>query len=161
MPPAEPAPAAPEPPAQAQEPEPPAVPEPAPVAVPEPPPAARALIYFSRLKERPPQEQRQEIERLRKSLAQSRSEHDRVRLALALVAAGPAPAEESQALELLEPVVRDPRSDYHDLAALVATLLNEQRRRGEQAAALQLKLERIKALEREMQERSSARGRSR
>ena len=33
----------------------------------------------------------------------------------------------------------------------------EQRRRGEQAAALQTKLERIKALEKEMQERSTAR----
>lgn len=160
----EPAPPA-EPPAPAPEPEPPAAAEPVTVPVPaptpEPPPASRALVYFTRLKERPPREQRQEIERLRKSVADSRSEYDRVRLALALIAVNPSPAEESQALELLEPMVRDSRSDYHELAALVATLLTEQRRRGEQAAALQLKLERIKALEKEMQERSSARGRSR
>ena len=121
-------------------------------------PALRALNFFAHLKDQPQREQRQEIERLRKSFAASRSDHDRVRLALALTVAGASPTDESQALELLEPLVRDSRNDYHDLASLVAVLLSEQRRRGEQAAALQLKLERIKALEREMQERSSARG---
>jgi hypothetical protein len=40
---------------------------------------------------------------------------------------------------------------------LLVALLNEQHRRGEQAGALQQKLEGIKALEREMHERSSIR----
>jgi hypothetical protein len=149
---------APEPKPVIEEPEPPAVTEPAPAPVPEPPPAVRALVFFTRLQEHSQREQRQELERLRKSFAASRSDHDRIRLALALALTGPSHGEESQALQLLEPLIRDPRSDYHDLAALVSTLLTEQRRRGEQAAALQLKLDRIKALEREMQERSSARG---
>jgi hypothetical protein len=132
-------------------------PTPPPVAVPEPPAALRALRFFNQLKERPVREQRQEQERLRKAFAQSRSDHDRMRLALALSMPGSSLAEEAQALELLESLVRDLRSDYHELALLVSALLNEQRKRGEQAAALHTKLERIKALEKEMQERSTAR----
>lgn len=154
------------PPAPEPEPPPPAVIEQAPVAAPAParvpppePPAMRALQFFDQLKERPEREQRVEQERLRKSFAASRSDHDRIRLALALGLPGASHAEESQALELLEPLARDPRNDYHDLASLLTALLSEQRRRGEQATALQIKLERIKDLEREMQERSTARER--
>ncbi|MPZ46189.1 MAG: hypothetical protein GEV05_22955 [Betaproteobacteria bacterium] len=132
-------------------------PTPPPVAIPEAPAALRALRFYAALKERPAREQRQEQERLRKSFAASRSDYDRIRLALAFSMPGVSAAEESQALELLEPLVRDLRSDYHELALLASTLLAEQRRRGEQAAALQRKLERIKALEKEMQERSTAR----
>jgi hypothetical protein len=147
------------PPAVLLEPAPPPVvaPTPPPVGIPEPPPALRALRFFTHLKERPPREQRQEQERLRKAFAASRSEHDRIRLALALTMPGSSLAEESQALELLDALIRDARSDYHELASLVSVLLAEQRRRGEQAAALQTKLERIKALEKEMQERSTPR----
>jgi hypothetical protein len=147
------------PPAAVLEPAPPpvAAPTPPPVGAPEPPAALRALRFFTHLKERPPREQRQEQERLRKAFAASRSEHDRIRLALALSVPGSSLAEESQALELLEAPVRDARSEYHELALLMSALLAEQRRRGEQAAALQTKLERIKALEKEMQERSTAR----
>ena len=130
---------------------------PAPVAAPEPPAAVRAMHYFAQLRQKPQRDVRQEQERLRKSLAASRSDHDRVRLALAYTMPGSAAAEEAQALELLEPLVRDLRNEYHDLALLLSTLLTEQRRRGEQALALHHKLERIKALEKEMQERSTAR----
>jgi hypothetical protein len=128
-----------------------------PIALPEPPAATRALQFFSQLRQRPQRDLRHEQDRLRKAFAASRSEHDRIRLALALSMTGASAAEESQALELLEPLVRDSRSEYHDLASLVAALLTEQRRRHDQALALQHKLDRIKALEREMQERSTAR----
>jgi hypothetical protein len=154
----EPPPAPPQPPAVVDVPEDAApVTPPPPVAVAEPPAATRALQFYSQLRGRAPREQRLEQERLRKSFAASRSEHDRVRLALTYALPGASPADELQALELLEPLVRDSRSEYHDLATLVSGLLAEQRRRGEQAAALQHKLERIKALEREMLERSTAR----
>jgi hypothetical protein len=128
-----------------------------PMAVPEPPAAVRALLFFSQLRQRPQRDLRQEQDRLRKTFAASRSEHDRIRLALAFIVPVASAAEESQALELLEPLVRDSRSEYHDLASLLAALLTEQRRHHEQAVGLQHKLDRIKALEREMQERSSAR----
>ena len=148
----------PPPPAAVQAPEiaPPVVTQPPPPLA-EPPAAARALQFYAQLRARAPREQRQEQERLRKSFIASRSEHDRVRLALTYSIPGAAAGEEAQALELLEPLVRDPRSEYHDLAMLLTGLLAEQRRRGEQAAALQHKLERIKALEREMLERSTTR----
>jgi hypothetical protein len=80
------------------EPEPAVVPEPPPVVVKtEPPATLRALQYFVQLKQRPQREQRIEQERLRKALAGSRSEHDRVRLALSLVVPGSSPKEELQA----------------------------------------------------------------
>jgi hypothetical protein len=130
---------------------------PAPVASPEPPASVRAMHYFAQLRQKTQRDLRQEQERLRKSFAASRSDHDRVKLALAYCVPGSTAAEETQALELLEPVARDLRNEYHDLAVLLSVLLAEQRRRGEQALALHDKLERIKALEKEMQERSTAR----
>jgi len=140
------------------EPSPPVVEPPAPpVASPEPAAPVRAMHYYAQLRQKTPRDLRQEQERLRKSLAASRSDHDRVRLALAYSVPGSTTAEEAQALELLEPLVRDLRNEYHELALLLSALLTEQRRRGEQALALHHKLERIKALEKEMQERSTAR----
>ncbi|MCC7082812.1 MAG: hypothetical protein IT530_19275 [Burkholderiales bacterium] len=144
-------------PAPAPEPEPAQVAT-VPVPTPEPPPALRALQFFESLKERPARERRQAQERLRKSFAASRSDHDRMHFALALSLPGSSIAQESQALELLQPLVQDRGNDYHALALLVSAFLAEQRRRGEQAAALQTKLERIKALEKEMLERSTGRG---
>ena len=154
----EPEPAPPPPPAVTEPAPPVEVVPPPPVAVPEPPAAVRALRFYATLKERPAREQREEQERLRKSFAASRSDYDRIRLALAFSMPGSSAGEESQALQLLEPLVRDSRNTYHELAVLVSGMLAEQRRRGEQAASLQQKLERIKALEKEMQERSTARG---
>jgi hypothetical protein len=148
---------APSPPVTEPAPPPEVAPPPPPIPVPEPPASVRALRYYAQLKDRPPREQRQEQERLRKSFAASRSDYDRIRLALALSVPGSTLAEEAQALELLEPLVRDSRGEYHEVALLVTGLLTESRRRGEQAVQLQTKLERIKALEKEMQERSTAR----
>jgi len=56
---------------------------------------------------------------------------------------------------LLEPLVRDAANEYRSLAQLMTTLLTEQRRRGSQAMALQHKLDRINALEKEMQQRAA------
>jgi hypothetical protein len=129
---------------------------PAPVIA-EPAPALKAMQYFAQLKQRPLREQKLEQERLRKSFAGSRSDHDRMRLALALSMPGSSLKEESQALELLEPLASDPKNEYQELASLLSALLGEQRRRGEQALQLQSKLEGIKALEKEMHERANVR----
>jgi hypothetical protein len=134
---------------------------PAPVVA-EPAPALKAMEYFAQMKQRSPREQKVEQERLRKSFAGSRSDHDRMRLALALSLPGSSVKEEAQALELLEPLARDPKNEYQELALLLSALLSEQRRRGEQALQLQNKLDGIKALEKEMHERANARdGRTR
>lgn len=134
---------------------PPAEPRPpVPIAV-EPPGSVRALAYFDRVRQRPPRELRSEYESVRKSFAASRSEHDRIRLALLLSLPQTGFGDDNQALELLEPLARDAGSEYHALAHLMTALLAEQRRTARHAAGLQQKLDRIRALEKEMQQRAA------
>lgn len=133
-------------------------PEPAPPAVviaPAPSGATRALQFFTQVRQKPQREWKSDYDVLRKAFAASRSDFDRVRLALMLSLPNAPFGDEGQALELLEPLARDDRNEYQGLAQLVSALLIEQRRRGSQAAALQHKLERIKALEIEMQQRAA------
>ena len=117
--------------------------------------AVRALEYFMRVRQRSVRELRLEHDSLRKSFAGSRSDHDRVRLALLLSLPNAPFTDEAQALELLEPLTRDGVNEYQPLAQLLTMLLNEQRRRGNQANALQQKLDRIMALEKELQQRAA------
>lgn len=117
--------------------------------------AVRAIQYFAGTRQRPARELRTEYEAVRKSFANTRSDYDRVRLALLLSLPNAPFNDESQALELLEPLSRDAGNEYNGLAQLVTTLLAEQRRRSNQATALQQKLDRIKALEQEMQQRAA------
>ena len=117
--------------------------------------AVRAIEYYAGTRQRPARELRAEYEAVRKSFANTRSDYDRVRLALLLSLPNAPFNDESQALELLEPLSRDTGNEYNGLAQLVTTLLTEQRRRTFQASALQQKLDRIKALEQEMQQRAA------
>jgi hypothetical protein len=156
-PPAEP-PAPPPPPPEAAETRPyppPAEPRP-PIAITvEPAGPVRALTYFNRARQRPARELRSEYDSLRRTFAASQAEHDRVRLALLLSLPHTGFHDDAQALELLEPLARDTGSEYHALAQLVTSLLVEQRRAVRHAAALQQKLDRIRALEKEMQQRAA------
>jgi len=127
----------------------------APVVIVEPGAAARALDYFNRIRQRPTREQRIELDTLRKTHAGSYSDHDRVRIALLLSLPNTPFADDAQALELLEPLARDTANEYHALAQLMTTLINEHRRLDRQSAALQQKLDRIRALEKEMQQRAT------
>jgi hypothetical protein len=117
--------------------------------------AVRAIEYFSRTRQRPARELRTEYDAVRKAFANSRSDYDRIRLALLLGLPNAPFNDDGQALELLEPLARDSGNEYNGLAQLVATLLAEQRRRTQQATALQQKLDRIKSLEKEMQQRAA------
>ena len=117
--------------------------------------ATRALQFFAQVKQKPQREWKSDYDALRKAYAASRTDYDRVRLALMLSLPSAPFADEAQALELLEPLARDDRNEFQGLAQLVSALLIEQRKRGSQAAALQHKLERIKALEIEMQQRAA------
>lgn len=121
----------------------------------EPSAASRALDYFARIRHRSVRELRLEYDSLRKAFADSKSHHDRVRLALLLSLPAAPFHDEAQALELLEPLTRDATNEYQALAQLLATMLNEQRRLSNQTLALQQKLERIKALEKELQQRAA------
>lgn len=134
---------------------PPAEPRPpVPIAV-EPAGPVRALDYVNRVRQRTARELRGEYEALRKAFAASRSEHDRIRLALLLSLPHTGFGDDNQALELLEPLAREAGSEYHALAQLVTSLLMEQRRAARHAAGLQQKLDRIRALEKEMQQRAA------
>lgn len=134
---------------------PPAEPRPpVPIAV-EPPGPMRVLAYFDRVRQRPPRELRGEYDTVRKAFAATRSEHDRMRLALLLSLPQTGFGDDHQALELLEPLARDAGSEYHALAHLMTALLAEQRRTARHAVGLQQKLDRIRALEKEMQQRAA------
>jgi hypothetical protein len=152
------------PPAPPSEPAPVVVPAPEPSAEQPPPPvrvvveaaaSARALDYFARIRQRPARELRLEYDSLRRAFGASKSDHDRIRLALLLSLPAAPFADEAQALELLEPLTRDVSNEYQALAQLLSTFLNEQKRRSSQAMALQQKLDRIKALEHELQQRAA------
>lgn len=132
-------------------------PEQAPVPVPlvEQDGLVRVLDYYTRARQRPARDQRVELDSVRKAFAASRSDYDRVRLALLLSLPNPGFGDDNQVLELLEPLARDASNEYHGLAQLVIVLLNEQRRLEKQATSLQQKLERIRALEKEMQQRTA------
>lgn len=134
---------------------PPAEPRPpVPIAV-EPPGPVRLLAYFDRVRQRPPRELRGEYDTVRRTFAATRSEHDRMRLAVLLSLPQTGFSDDNQALELLEPLARDAGSEYHALAHLMTALLAEQRRTARHAAGLQQKLDRIRALEKEMQQRAA------
>jgi len=130
-------------------------PPPAPIVLTEPSAVVRALDHFNRTRQRPVRDQRIEFEAVRKAYAGSHADYDRVRLALLLSLPNTPFADDLQALELLEPLARDTGSEYHALAQLMTALLNEHRRLERQSTALQQKLDRIRALEKEMQQRAA------
>jgi FtsZ-binding cell division protein ZapB len=122
---------------------PPAVTKPTPVVTPPAPPAkiersvpAEAkipeldalLAEFARLRRLPPADVAREQEAARQAFSQSRSDAARVKLAMASSLPGTPPAEEQRALELLDPLVRNPSASLHGIAFLLSTLMQEQRR---------------------------------
>jgi hypothetical protein len=167
---------------------PPAVKSPAPVGSPPTiarpaPPAAvdpRAndvdalLAEFERLRRLPASELAREQEASRHAFNQSRSDASRIRFAMAMTVPGSAPGEETRALELLDPIVKNTAAPLHGLAFLLSAYIHEQRRivamaqglqqnvQGLQQSnqtlqqnvhALQQKLDALRTLERSLSER--------
>ncbi|HUP95956.1 MAG TPA: hypothetical protein VM164_13680 [Burkholderiales bacterium] len=105
-----------------------------PAAKPERGPAVRLaefemlLADFERLRRLPSAELAREQEAARQAFNQSRSELARVRLAMALAVPGSPPGEELRALELLDPVIKNPSAALHGIAFLMAAYIQEQRR---------------------------------
>jgi hypothetical protein len=122
----------------------PAVAAPAPVAKPDRviPTEPRAnevdalLAEFERLRRLPAAEIPREQEAARQTFAQSRSDAARVRLAMASAVPGSL-GEESRALELLDPLVKNPPAPLHGLAFLLTAFIQEQRRLAGLAQGLQ------------------------
>jgi hypothetical protein len=152
-------------------------PAPPPVAEPKPPsPQVLRMIEldgllsdFERLRRLSPAELAREQESTRHAFNQTRSDAARVRYAMALAVPG-ATGAESGALELLDPLVKNPAVPLHGLAFLLASYIQEQRRLASQVQglqqnmqglqqnvqALQQKLDALRSLERSLTERDAA-----
>ena len=126
------------------------------------------LSDFERLRRLTPAELAREQESARQAFNQTRSDASRVRFAMALAVPG-ATGAESGALELLDPLVKNPAVPLHGLAFLLAAYIQEQRRLTSQLQglqqnvqglqqnvhALQQKLDALRTLERSLTEREA------
>lgn len=161
---------------------PPVSPPPAPVVIPAPAPQVlRAsevealLTEFERLRRLPASELAREQEAARQAFNQSRSDAARLRAAMTMAVPGHPGNEELRALELLDPLVRNPSASLHGLAFLMAAYIQEQRRLASQVQglqqsaqglqqnvqALQQKLDALRTLERSLSEREAGAARRR
>ena len=86
------------------------------------------IAEFERLRRLPPADAAREQEVARQAFSQSRSDAARLKLAMAGSLPGSAPAEEQRALELLDPLVKNPSAALHGIAYLLSAFIQEQRR---------------------------------
>jgi hypothetical protein len=140
---------------------------------PEPVPAVRTsevetlIADFQRLRRMPAAELAREQETARQVFNQSRTDAARVRLAMAMAMPGGPAGEDVRALEMLDPLVKNPAAPLHGLAFMIATHIQDQRRIAGQLQAaqqnahglqqnnqaLQQKLDALMSLERSLTER--------
>lgn len=115
--------------------------------------AESLLQYFQHLKKLGGAELAREHDSTRQAFGRTRSEFNRVQLAMVLSMPNSAVSDESRALDLLDPVARNPRSALQGLAFLLYAYIQEHKRLDGNVQALQQKLEAIKSLERSLIER--------
>ena len=127
------------------------------------------LTDFERLRRLSPAELAREQDSARQAFNQTRSDAARIRYAMALAVPG-ATGAETGALELLDPLVKNPAVPLHGLAFLLSAYIQEQRRLASQlqgmqqnvqglqqnVQALQQKLDALRSLERSLTEREAA-----
>ena len=121
-----------------------------------PRPASEAdslLAYFEHVRKLQAVELGKEHEAARQAFLSARSDFSRVRLAMLLSLPGTAVSDEPRALELLDPVARNPGGQLHRLAILLVANLQERKRLDANAQGLQQKLDALRSLERSMIER--------
>jgi len=111
------------------------------------------LAYFQYIRKASAAELGKEHEAARQAFLSSRSDFDRVRLAMLLSLPGSALADEPRALELLDPIAKNPAGELCGLATLLAANLQERRRLDASTQGLQQKLDALMLLERSMIER--------
>lgn len=99
------------------------------------------LAEFERLRRLPPAELAREQELARTSYMQSKSDAARVKWAMSSSGPGAAPADELRALELLDPLVKNPASPLHGLAFVLSAAIQEQRRLASLVQGLQQNLQ--------------------
>jgi hypothetical protein len=94
-----------------------------------------------------------EHELARQAYARARTDYNRVRYAMVLTVPSSTFHDDARALEMLEPVARNPAGQLQPLASLLAGHLQERKKLDANAQALQQKLDALRSLERSMIER--------
>lgn len=114
-------------------------PKPERVVVPEPPaPTVDMLLAeFERFRRLSAADLAREQDAARQAYGLTRSDAARVQLAIALMVPGGAAGEDARALELLEPLVKNPAAALHGLAFMLSAHIQEQRRVLAQLQSLQ------------------------
>ncbi|MDB5925348.1 MAG: hypothetical protein JWN13_4284 [Betaproteobacteria bacterium] len=114
------------------------VPKPDPVVV-EPPQASAdtLLAEFERFRRLSAADLARELEAARQAFTQTRSDAARLQLAMAMSVPGSGTVDETRALDLLEPLAKNPLAPLHGLAFLLSTHIQEQRRLVAQLQGLQ------------------------
>lgn len=115
--------------------------------------AENLLAYYQHIRKLPATELGKEHDMARQAYTLARSDYNRVRLAMLLSLPGTAVSDEPRALDLLDPVAKNPAGGLHGLALLLATNLQERKRLDASAQGLQQKLDALRSLERSMIER--------
>jgi hypothetical protein len=135
----------------------------------------RLVTYFERARKLSNAELTREQEAVRQEYTRSRRDFDRVRLAVTYALPGTPANDETRALELLEPVAKNPRSELAGFAYMLVVFTHEQKRRDasihglqqnvqglqQNVQALQQKLDALKSLEKSLAEREQPGSRKR
>jgi hypothetical protein len=108
----------------------------------------RLLDYFARARKMPVGELGRENESVRQAYARAPTDLNRMRLAMLLSLPNAAFNDEARALELLDPLVKNPQSPLHALAFLMSTYIQEQKRL---TASLQAHQQNIQGLQQNLQ----------
>lgn len=118
------------------------------------------LRYFQQLKKLSGTELGKEHDSVRQAYLKERSEFNRVRLAMILSLPNTSFGDESRALELLDPTVKNQQASLYGLAFLLSTHLQERKKLDgsiqnlqQNLQGLQQKLDALKSLERSLIER--------
>lgn len=115
--------------------------------------AESLLLYYQYVRKLSSAELGREHDAARQALSRSRSDFNRVRFAMVLSNSGTAFYDEPRALELLDPVSKNPNGHLGGLAYLLISHLQERKRLDANAQGLQQKLDALRSLERSLIER--------
>lgn len=115
------------------------------------------LRYFEYVHQLPPAELAKEHDVVQQLYAKSQSDFSRVRYAMLLSLPGSAFNDDARALDMLDPLLRDPDAGLHPVAFIVSAQIQQQRRSQElhrreqqRSQELQQKLDAVKSLEQEL-----------
>ena len=111
--------------------------------------AESLLAYFEHVRKLAAADLAKEHDALRQLYVHSNSAIHRLRYAAVLSVPGAAFSDDARALELLDPLLKDPAAPLHNVAFVFGAQIQEQRR----AQGLQQKLDALKLLEKNMVER--------